>query len=222
MISLPLTFSNFSATAPSHSVEDSEAKQRFRAQVELLVEKAQSGDKNSFEALYELTFNKIWGYTRKRVPETECEDIVGDIFLKVVQNLSKYEPTKVGFMAWVYRIAQNTIIDFYRKKKELLGEDLVSEDQSFFAEIPDKNLLPSEILQQNFDKEDIQRALEALKPDHKQFIELKFLEEFTNEEISHILKKSRTNVRVLQHRALGALQLAFEDLTPDYAYQTSS
>lgn len=177
--------------------------------LKILVAAAQKGDKIAFERVYEEVFPKIWNYTKKRVSDFECEDIVGDIFLKIVQNLNKYKPQKVTFMAWAYRIAHNTIIDFYRRKKELVESDLsTNEDQySVFTNIADNALTPSEQLQKQFEREQILEAIEELQDEAKAFVELKFLEGFNNQEIAHIMNKSRGAIRIMQFRALKSMKI---------------
>lgn len=172
-------------------------------EIETLVVKAQKGDEDSFALLFEHWFDRVYRYTAYRVSEAECEDIVSDIFLKVVQNLPKYKSrTGVGFGAWLFRLAHNTIIDWYRRKKELLGSDLETDDEDFFATLADKEQTPNESTNSLYDYARVYKFLAKLKPDHREILELKFLEGFSNKEIASITGKTEGNIRIMQLRAL--------------------
>lgn len=174
------------------------------AEIEALVLKAQNGDQDSFAALFDMWFDRVYRYTAYRVEASECEDIVSEIFLKLVQYLPKYKPRSgVGFGAWLFRMAHNTIIDWYRKKKVLLGSDLETEDdQDFFASVVDEQPLPDQQVNSLYDYQRVYAFLKKLKPDHREVLELKFLEGFTNKEIASITGKTEGNIRILQLRAL--------------------
>lgn len=171
--------------------------------IEALVTKAQEGDEKSFSTLFEVWFDRVYRYTAYRVDLVECEDVVSEIFLKVVQNLPKYKSRPgVGFGAWLFRLAHNTIIDHYRRKKELLGSDLEEADEDFFARVVDKQPQPDEQANSLYDYARVYRFLAKLKPDQREILELKFLEGFSNKEISTVTGKSEGNIRIIQLRAL--------------------
>lgn len=179
-------------------------------QIEKLVVKAQKNDEKSFTKLYDYFFDRIFRYVSFRVKNEDVEDLVGDIFYKTVQHLNKYKTQKkAGFNAWIFRIAHNTVIDFYRKQKELLG--IIYEDsEDFFATLPDKkNLNPDQSILKKEESEKIKYLLTKLPKIHREILELKFLEEFSNKEIAQITKKSEGNIRIIQLRALRELRKLF-------------
>lgn len=171
--------------------------------IENLVLKAQSGDEDSFSVLFEIWFDRVYRYTAYRVDGPECEDVVSDIFLKVVKKLSRYKARPgVGFGAWLFRMAHNTIIDWYRKKKELLGSDLGEPEDDFFTRVVDQQPLPNKVTNNLYDYARVYKFLKKLNPEHREILELKFLEDFTNKEISVITGKTEGNIRIMQLRAL--------------------
>ncbi len=174
-----------------------------KSQIEVWVAKAQKGDEKSFSLLFDAYFERIYRYVGFRVEAHECEDLVGDVFLKLVQNLPKYESqVGVGFGAWIYRIAHNSVIDHYRRKKDMVGsEDEATEN--FFLNLPDEtNLKPDEVTNNELDYQWLYKALKKVKPLHREILELKFLEGFSNKEIAKITGKTEGNIRILQLRAL--------------------
>lgn len=169
--------------------------------LETLVAAAQAGDEAAFSEIYDHLFERIWRYVSFRVDATETEDIVSEIWLKVVQNLKKYKPQSgASFKAWVFRIAHNLVIDFYRKKKDILG--IETDENDFFAQIPDGERTPDMITLKNSEYKTLHKALLKIKPDHREILQLKFLEGFSNQEIAAITKRTEVNIRVLQLRAL--------------------
>ena len=181
------------------------------SEIEALVQKAQKGNEKSFSQIFDYFFPKIFRHVSFRVPAENSEDITSEVFLKVVQNLGKYtKQKKAHFSAWLFRIANNTIIDFYRKKKELLGLD--EEEENFFAEIPDEdNPQPNEVANKSFDIHKMYKLLKKLPAVQRTILELKFLEEFNNTEIAHITGKTEGNIRIIQLRALRTLRQLWED-----------
>ena len=174
-----------------------------KSEIEKWVEKAQKGDEIAFEKLYDFWFEKIRRYVFFRVENHEVDDLVSDIFVKVVQNLKKYSPQKsAGFGAWIFRIAHNQVVDFYRQKHDLASLDETSDDDEPKIKILDPAPLPSEIVQKNFEKKAIHEAISKLNPAKREILELKFLHDFTNPEIAKITGKSEGNIRITQLRAL--------------------
>ncbi len=72
----------------------------------------------SFEETYALYFPKIYNFVYYRLLHKETtEDLVSKIFLKVAENFDRYDPSKAKIGTWIYRIAQNVLIDYYRTRK---------------------------------------------------------------------------------------------------------
>lgn len=179
------------------------------ATIETWVVKAQKGHEKSFSLIYDHFFSPIFRYVSFRVPQEHTEDLVGDIFFKVVNHLPKYKPqATASFKAWLYRIAHNQVIDFYRKRKELLGEDQIEEN--FFVQLPDeKTPQPNKALMKDEESKKIHEVLKKLSPTHRTILELKFLEDFSNTEVAKITGKSEGNIRLMQLRALREMRKYF-------------
>ena len=162
-----------------------------------LVEQARTDDQ-AFGILYNHYFPRIYGYVIKRVGNKEtAEDIVSTTFMKVFTNLKKYDQQGYTFGAWVYKIATNNLIDFYRKKgrsKEYATDEL--------PDRPDERERPEDYAQKAQDRILIEKVLAKLNKKHQQILHYKFFAEFSHKEISVCMKISETNARVMTHRAL--------------------
>lgn len=183
-----------------------------KEQIEKLVVKAQKFDEAAFTELFEIFYEPLLGYISRRSDNDDTEDLLSETWLRVVQYLPSYKTQKdASFRAWIFRIAHNKIIDYYRTlKKHLSIEDPSGSDDD---DIPyslqiqgDERDNPDQKLSRKLDQAELRKYIEALPTLQREIIELKYLEEFTNTEIAHVLNKSEGNIRVIQLRGLRALR----------------
>lgn len=73
----------------------------------------------NFNVVYKEQQPKVLKYVKLKVyPHLECADeIVNDVFLKVYQNLDKFDSTKSNIKTWIFTIANNCVIDYFRSIK---------------------------------------------------------------------------------------------------------
>lgn len=166
----------------------------------VLVEKAKS-DEMAFTQLYNFYFLRIYNFINKRVSHREtAEDLVSETFMKAFANLNKYNYKGLSFGAWLYKIASNLVIDYYRKELKYKKEDIDDHPS-----IP-SNLLTDEEIKIKQDKDAVEKLLAHLPDREKQIIELKFFAELSNNEIAEIMDITATNVGVLIFRSLKKCQ----------------
>lgn len=162
-----------------------------------LVEQAKTDDR-AFEILYNHYFPRIYGYVIKRVGNKEtAEDIVSTTFMKVFTNLKGYNQQGYTFGAWVYKIATNNLIDYYRKKgrtKEF-GTDKLPDK-------PDERERPEDYAEKAQDKVVVEKVLSKLNKKYQKILHYKFFAELSHKEISVCMQISESNARVMTHRAL--------------------
>jgi RNA polymerase sigma-70 factor (ECF subfamily) len=81
----------------------------------LVREAATSAD--ALELLCDHYIPKIYNFILKRVGSVpDAEDITSIVFEKVVVNLGSFDETRASFTTWIYKIAANSVTDFYRSK----------------------------------------------------------------------------------------------------------
>lgn len=153
--------------------------------------------------------HKLALYVRRRakVSHADIEDILQDIFIKVYTHLNDYNET-LSFSAWVYRIAHNYVIDWYRKHKRDPVVSLDNEDVHILSVLPDESVDIYAYKQEEISSVQnlINQALAKILPDYREILILRFVEEKSYEEISDILKISKTSVGVKINRAKQALK----------------
>ncbi len=154
------------------------------------------GEKEKFGELMERYEEKLIKYVtfllnRKR---EDTEDIVAETFIKAYQNLTGFEDDK-KFSSWIYRIAHNLVIDYFRKNK-IKEKELLDEE---WQEIGDRVLIEDEIIK-NEEKEKLAKAFKKLNLEEKNLVRWFYFEEKSYEEIGDILRISIGNVGVKLNR----------------------
>jgi RNA polymerase sigma-70 factor (ECF subfamily) len=166
-------------------------------------QKAKRMDREAFGRLYDHFSEKLYKFIFFRVGHKElAEDIMADTFVKAWTKIDQLDNAK-AFTGWLYQIAKNNIIDYYRVKKVTVDlEEVVDVLEDAASPIDDANL----IIEQKI----VLELIEYLPDDQQQIIRYKFFEELDNIEIAHIMGKSEVSVRVMQHRAINKLKALLE------------
>jgi RNA polymerase sigma-70 factor (ECF subfamily) len=168
-----------------------------------LIKKAQRGDIDAFGDLYEshapVVFRYLYAHLDSRM---DAEDLTGEVFLKAWQSLPKYIERGVPFLAFLFRIARNVLVDHYRQNNRLESKD-PDEMDGYKAETSTE---PVDLVGSQMEHQQIVNVLEKLRPDYQSVLTLRFISELSPEETARVMNRSVGAVRVLQHRALAALR----------------
>ncbi len=163
-----------------------------------LVDLAKSGNGEAFAQLYEAYFDRVYRFIFFRVTDDQvAEDLASQVFLKAWENLHRYHP-KGPFLAWLYAIARNTVIDNYRTRKQTVSLDEAAPIASQEEKLDDR-------LQMEFDVKSLQAAMQHLTEEQQEVITLKFIADYDTAQIARQMGKSEGAIRALQMRALQAL-----------------
>lgn len=126
----------------------------------------------------------------------EAEDILQETFIKIFYNLNDFD-AKLKFSSWAYRITHNTTIDFLRQKKAKYFISLTEvEWQNIKSQID-----LQEAIYQKLDSQAIKALINNLEQKYQDVLVLKFLEDYSYEEISDILQKPMGTIAALINRA---------------------
>jgi RNA polymerase sigma-70 factor (ECF subfamily) len=161
-----------------------------------LVDKARRGDAKAFGQLYELWVDNIYRFVYlKTKDEDVAEDLTAEVFLKAWKGLKTYQPrTEVRFSTWLFAIARNCVIDYYRTTRQSLSLETLPE----IADLEAVDLYPEQT--------QLQEALLRLKPEYRQVLTLRYIEDVPIPRASQIMKKKEGNIRAMTNRALAALK----------------
>jgi len=164
------------------------------------IEKAQKGDAACFGHLYNHYLPPIYRFIAVKVgTKQEAEDLTHEVFMSAWQKLPQYEAQGFPFSSWLYRIARNRVIDYYRTKKSHVSID---DDQMADNEIFGVQSDAAEALDIGLDLAAIQEAMHALTAEQREVIQLRFMSDLSPAEIAKVLGKREGAVRIIQHRAL--------------------
>lgn len=166
-----------------------------------LIRLAQQGNHEMFAHLYDAYKERIYRYIYYRLADDDklAEDVTSQVFLKVWAKLGTYRIGQTPFMAWLYRIAHNAVIDHYRREKVSISlEDTSSVELSHTDEVDEK-------LDLQFQSGELSKALQELTKQQQQVLVLKYIDGLNTTEIARRLGKQQGAVRALQMRGLQGL-----------------
>ena len=162
----------------------------------------------TLEQVYRDYYDKVTRFVRKKVADpTDAEDLVSEVFLKLTKNWDKFDPEKASASTWVYTIANNTVVDYYRTRKvHVEMPDEAEETRGLPQELidyaaPDEQLMRAESLN------DLARALEQLKEKERDLIILHYYQNMTLKEVAEKMGMSYINAKVIHKKALDKMQM---------------
>lgn len=158
-------------------------------------------DKQYFGELIDRYETKLSRYITRigvRLPE-DREDVLQEIFIKAYRNLNGFD-TSLSFSSWIYRIAHNESVSWYRKQSVRPEGHLVAESENVMALLAGG----TESADVSFDKEinavELASAFEKIDEKYREVLILRFFEHKEYEEISDILMIPTGSVGTLIHR----------------------
>lgn len=152
---------------------------------------------------YELKLDR-YVRRRARVTNEDVQDILQDIFIRVYTHLNDFDP-KLSFSSWIYRIAHNYIISWYRKKNVRTRDRIGDIEQDVMHNVAD--LYDAEHLQWSSEmKGTIANYLVDLPDKYRAVILLRFFEDKDYGEISDILEIPPGTVATRLNRAKKQLE----------------
>lgn len=154
--------------------------------------------------LFQEHYPRIYSYLRYRVNAVEdAEDLIGVVFERAYTHRDRFDPDKGSFSTWLFRIAHNTLANFYRSHERRsawesesgLPPDLVTPEPS-----PESQVVQKETLAQ------LLQGIEHLNERDQEIISLKFAGRLGNKEIGEIMDLKEKTVSVVLLRAVRRLR----------------
>ncbi len=176
-----------------------------------LIERARKGDKEAFGVLVERYQRRVANVALSVVHnQDDAIELAQETFVRAYENLSKFE-SRSSFSTWLYRIAANLAIDFWRREGRhvvLRGEDAENEIRRLPSDSGDsfKTASRKELSAR------LTAALEELTPEHRTVILLREVEGLSYDEISETLQCPRGTVMSRLHYARNRLRVLLKDL----------
>jgi RNA polymerase sigma-70 factor (ECF subfamily) len=174
-----------------------------KEEVEDLVRRAQQGHSEAFAGLYEAFYDKIYRYVMFKTGDTlEAEDLTEEVFLRMLESIGSFKWQGYPFTSWLFRIAHNLVIDYYRKsgrqKKtslddamRVVGSDGVDVDRKLDIELSIK---------------EVKDAMGGLTQLQQEVLSLRFAGGLSVAETAEAMGKKENAVKALQHAAIKKLR----------------
>jgi len=173
-----------------------------------LIHAAQGGEAEAFGELYERYAERVFRYLFAHLSNRmDVEDLTEEVFLRVWRSLPRYKERGVPFLAFLYRIAHNVLVDHYRRAERATPQVALND-----LPIRDQAPGPGEMVMMEIDHQELRAMLGRLRADYRKVLALRFLSGLTPDETAEVMGRSAGAVRVLQHRALAALRKLMEQV----------
>lgn len=167
-----------------------------------LVEKLKSKDTEAFSLLYDNYSSALYGLISVIVKDDEAaQDILQDVFVKIWNNVASYQKEKGTLFTWMLNIARNTAIDTLRSKNKKYEIRSIDSDVYILDNNHNTSL--------NTDTLGVKQAVEKLKHEHKEMIDLVYFGGYTQDEISKELNMPLGTVKTRVRAALIELRKLF-------------
>lgn len=167
-----------------------------------LISLATDGNAEAFGVLYEKYIDQIYNYIYYRTSNgKDAEDLCSRVFIRALHHIERYEDRGYPFSAWLYRIAHNLVVNWYRDKDKK-GEISLSEQYpppTMEGNVEDR-------IEKEDEKNALMRVITSLPDDRKELLILKHVEGLTNSEIGQIMDRTEGAIKALYHRTLESLR----------------
>ncbi len=163
----------------------------------LLKQKSRQG----FDYLYKQYSGALYGIVRKVIADEQtAQDVLQEVFVKIWNNIDKFDPAKGRLYTWMLNLARNASIDKLRSKGEIMkgkihtGEDIVYNKENDLS------------TEQQTDAIGLRKVVADLKPEYQSIVELAYFKGFTLDEISKSLDLPLGTVKTRMRKAMSLLR----------------
>ncbi|MEA4909033.1 MAG: sigma-70 family RNA polymerase sigma factor [Chloroflexi bacterium] len=177
--------------------------------VEILAQ-ARRGDSSAIGQFYELYRVRIFRYLYYRLGDRQsAEDLTSEVFIRVMRALPEYRSQDGNVQAWLFQIARNLTIDYYRKQGRRPVEAL-------HENIPSSSEDPDSAAERALNSEWLKKALAQLTNEQREAVILRIVVGMPVAEVAALMGKSEDAIKGLQRRGLVALRAVLTEWKVTY------
>jgi RNA polymerase sigma-70 factor (ECF subfamily) len=163
-------------------------------------------DEKNFLAMYDAYKQIIYSYVLTKIGDTfAAEDLTEDVFFKALNKRFTYNPRKAQFSTWIFTIAKNALIDYYRKMRPSVDID----DKDEEAPVPSETDTEEEFFAA-VKSETLKKALAELSPREYNVVYMRYYRDLSYRQIAMETALSESNVSVILTRSLKKLKKMLE------------
>ncbi len=153
--------------------------------------------KKNFSQIYKNHYPRILNFlTSKTSKNEDAEDLTSAVFEKAYKGLDNFKWQGLPISSWLFKIARNTLIDFYRTQKKVVPIESIIHTKSSGSQ------LDQEVLSDIY----FEQILKTLNQKERKIIYMKFFEGHTNKSIAEKTNLSETNIGTIIHRIISKLR----------------
>lgn len=166
-----------------------------------LIERAVNGEESAYLKILNLYKGRIFSYIFRLVKNyDDAEELTFDTFIKFFKSLKSFDTSK-SLSSWLFTIAHNLVVDFFRRNK--IEYEYLDERYSISDNLAEKFEIEKRLKQ-------LETALSQLVPIDREIIILFHREELSYQEISEIIKLPVSTIKTRLHRARKRLKKLLE------------
>jgi len=176
-----------------------------------LINRAKQGERESIGALYEEYHTPVYRYLYYQVGDVQtAEDLTSEVFIRMIRALPKYRYRGISFQAWLFQIAHNLAVDYFRKAGKWVH--IALEDNLHAS-----NIDLDSTIDHNLTSNMLRQALEKINKGQREVIILRFVAGMPISQVAQTLRKSEDTVKGLQRRGLASLRKILDEREISYA-----
>ena len=137
--------------------------------------------------------------------ETTAQDVLQEAFVKIYNNIAKYNPEKGRLYTWMLNVARNTAIDKLRSKGEVMKSKIQTGDDIVYKSENEQKT------EQQTDTIGLRESVAGLAPEYQTIVELAYFKGFTLDEISKSLDIPLGTVKTRMRKAISILRQQFSN-----------
>lgn len=163
-----------------------------------------SASEADWEALYTAEMPRVYNFFRYRVGDDAlAEDLTSATFEKAWRGRAQYRRDLAAFSTWLFTIARNVAIDYYRQRRVELALDDIRQ--------PTGDDTPDEVVEQRDEFARLGALLAKLPGRERELLAMKYGAGLTNREIARVTGLSESNVGTILHRTVQGLRAGWSE-----------
>jgi len=167
-----------------------------------LIQRYRSGDAAAFDYLYERYRPQVFNYLYRQLHQQQiAEDLYQDVWFKIINSIEQFKPDG-NFTAWIFKIARNCLIDYWRQQKP---EGSFPED-----DVEDATATPEHIQYIRSCIERLMNLLDSLKPEQREVFVLQQESGLTLEQIAQLASCGRETIKSRLRYAMKKIRQGLE------------
>ena len=159
-------------------------------------------DVKDFSVFYDKYYLRVVRYLYGRTENHhDAEDLASQVFMYCYQNWDRYDSQKASQQSWLYMIVRSRWKNYCRDKRQY--SDSIDD---YLGLLSEENDFTEEAAKLDAYRRLLYEAIQMLTEQQRKVVVLRYLNELSDKEIAERLSITKTNVRVIAHRALKRLE----------------